>query len=1169
MKNKNWIVFFFSIIYFFTGIFLHCEQIYHLKTPDYRVEITKDGFHSIRINGYFSYGLPGFPDLPSKIYRIAVPPDVDLNTIVVEYNVHEKNSIGVFHIRELPPMATWVDGQKIIGKKANTYTQDAYYPEKIIEFLGVSQMRKWKIVTVKFTPFQYNPVTQDLRHIPEVFLTIQYNRKLDKDISDMGRADKVMDERAKSILMNYHDAEIWYAPKNKVPAPSQPYDYAIITTNYINTNSTKLTDFMNYLISKGHSPIIVTEDEYGILTGQAPNGTAEKIREWLKNNYISYSIEYVLLIGNPSPTGGDVPMKMCWPRNSESSDKESPTDYFYADLTGNWDLDGDGYFGEYPDDDGIGGVDFANEVYVGRIPVYSGVSYLDSVLTKTISYGNATSISWRESAMLPMSYSDSSTDGAYLGEAMKSDYLSPAAYSSWTLYMQGSLCSAADSSFSSNEELIDGATKSRWISNSYGMVWWWGHGSSTSASLGYSGCGWGTILNTGDTSSLNDNYPAFVYQCSCTNGYPEASNNLGTALLYNGAIGTVSATRVSWYAVTSWATGLKYYCDNASIGYYYGEELVSNDKSAAKALYDVKSDMGANHYTFWDGCHWMNLFDFNLYGEPTMSLSEHLEVHTVSTPDTPVGPSEGAINILYTYTTGGSTCSQGHGVEYRFDWGDATYSDWSISTSASHAWSTADTYTVKAQARCSVNPAILSGWSSGKTVTIYTCLPPSAPTNPSPSNGATNISDNADLDWNDCTGADSYDVYFGGTSPPSYYGNTTESSYTLPQLNNSTKYHWQIVAKNACGNTPGNEWNFTTKASTNAAQRLTNTSASSTKAVQARWGANVYIAWKEGNFLYFRRNTNYGEVGHWVSPVQLIASGELDSWGNPLDIAAYGSYVYLVMARRPSPTEDYEIYFRRSTDYGNSWESWKRLTNNLGESRRPSIACEASAVYVAWQDNNPGNYEIYFKKGSNNGASFSSAKRLSYSTGSSQYPCLAARGGNVQLVWQDDNPGNYEIYHKRNTNWGANATWSSLKRITYNSGYSWYPRIVCDSTGQYIQLVWSDNNPGNYEIYHKRNTDYGGKTSWSAPIRICYNSGTSYYPDVDLSGSTVDIVWCDNNPGNWEIFGKQSTNYGSAFGGVKRWTYNSGKSERPKINCYNYALLWDDTNPGNKEIFYK
>jgi hypothetical protein len=219
-----------------------------------------------------------------------------------------------------------------------------------------------------------------------------------------------------------------------------------------------------------------------------------------------------------------------------------------------------------------------------------------------------------------MSYSDASTDGGHLGEKMKNDYLTAAGISTWTQYQQGGLCASADSSYTSDEELLDGSTETRWMNNPYGMVWWWGHGSSVGAYLGYGTCGWGTILRDSDTPSLDDTHPSFVYQNSCTNGYPESDRNLGTALLRNGAIATVSASRVSWYAVASWGTSLKYFADNASIGYFYGYELAANQKDAGTALFDVKSDMGANLYTFWDGCHMMNLFDFNLYGDPSVSL---------------------------------------------------------------------------------------------------------------------------------------------------------------------------------------------------------------------------------------------------------------------------------------------------------------------------------------------------------------------------------------------------------------------------------------------------------------------------------------------------------------------------------------------------------------------
>jgi len=92
--------------------------------------------------------------------------------------------------------------------------------------------------------------------------------------------------------------------------------------------------------------------------------------------------------------------------------------------------------------------------------------------------------------------------------------------------------------------------------------------------------------------------------------------------------------------------------------------------------------------------------------------------HTVSTPTVPSGPTSGFRTISYTYTTSGSVCSVGDNVEYQFDWGDGTFSDWSSSTSASHSWASAGTYNAKAQARCSVDHAIISSWSTGFSVTI-------------------------------------------------------------------------------------------------------------------------------------------------------------------------------------------------------------------------------------------------------------------------------------------------------------------------------------------------------------------------------------------------------------------------------------------------------------------
>lgn len=510
-----------------------------------------------------------------------------------------------------------------------------------VRLLPPGQMRKWRFARLEFSPFYYDTSSSELTVVRQLTVRIDYTTNLSLSAQDTALiADDVMDDEASELLVNYDTAQGWYRGMGTQDAPGAVHDYVIITTNAIEASSSNLANFVTHKESRGHSVLVVTEDEYGGMPGQAPNGTAEKIREWLKDNYVSYAIEYVLLIGDPDPDDpssgsdsvGDVPMKMCWPNRNPTHPNyapypESPTDAFYADLTGNWDLDGDGYFGEWSDYQGTGGVDFANEVYVGRIPVYGGAyTTLDNILQKIMNYENEPApANWRRSALLPMSFSDENTDGAYLAEQMKSVYLNSAGYSSWTMYQQGSgPCDYLNSTFGGDQELYESSVvRNRWSASDYGLALWWAHGSQTGAYIGYSGCSGGTVFSSSYTSYLDDDHPSFVYQNSCTNGYPENSNNLQYALLKRGAIGTVGATRVSWYSPGQ--TQFAGSTTNAGIGFEYAKRLVQNDLRAGKALYNTKTTM-----TPYGSALLMNLYDFNLYADPSTGLTSTADGHTIS-----------------------------------------------------------------------------------------------------------------------------------------------------------------------------------------------------------------------------------------------------------------------------------------------------------------------------------------------------------------------------------------------------------------------------------------------------------------------------------------------------------------------------------------------------------
>jgi len=210
-----------------------------------------------------------------------------------------------------------------------------------------------------------------------------------------------------------------------------------------------------------------------------------------------------------------------------------------------------------------------------------------------------------------------------------------------------------------------------------------------------------------------------------------------------------------------------------------------------------------------------------------------------------------------------------------------------------------------------------------------------------------------------------------------------------------------------------------------------------------------------------------------------------------------------------------------------------------------------------------------FVGAANSQAQWTPIKRLTWNNGTSYFPTIAAdSSGNVHVVWSDDTPGNYEIFYGKSTDGGS--TWMTTQRITWNNGDSLAPAIAVDSSGN-PHVVWYDKTPGNYEIYYRKSTN--GGSSWMTTQRISWNIGSTQYPAVavDSSGS-VHVVWYDDMPGNREIYYRKSTNGGSSWVTTQRITWNNGHSLSPDIAVDpsgNPHAVWHDSTPGNYEIFYR
>jgi hypothetical protein len=116
------------------------------------------------------------------------------------------------------------------------------------------------------------------------------------------------------------------------------------------------------------------------------------------------------------------------------------------------------------------------------------------------------------------------------------------------------------------------------------------------------------------------------------------------------------------------------------------------------------------------------------------------------------------------------------------------------------------------------------------------------------------------------------------------------------------------------------------------------------------------------------------------------------------------------------------------SDPVHAWTPAKRLTWNLKGSYYTSIAVDSNDnIYAVWYQSLSNGYEIYSRKSTDNGNTWEPLKRLTWMAGNSQCPDIAAdSSGNLHLVWYDDTLGDKEIYYKKSTDGGS--TWTSTIR---------------------------------------------------------------------------------------------------------------------------------------------
>ena len=240
-------------------------------------------------------------------------------------------------------------------------------------------------------------------------------------------------------------------------------------------------------------------------------------------------------------------------------------------------------------------------------------------------------------------------------------------------------------------------------------------------------------------------------------------------------------------------------------------------------------------------------------------------------------------------------------------------------------------------------------------------------------------------------------------------------------------------------------------------------------------GSNVYVSWEDGRDygypppeVYFKTSNDNGE--NWTKDKRLTFTP--DDSSAPYSIAVHNGKVDLIYGDRSTGAA--EVYHMYSLDNGGNWSNPVMISVDDGsDSFNAKMAVEEDSIHIVWVEIKENwNYEIYYRSSTDGGESWGSIQRLTNDPAYSDGPTIAINDSNVHIVWmdeRDDPAGNNSIYYKYITNGGL--SWSDDIKLTGPPiGNAYQPKIVANN--EYLHIIWFDTRDLDYEIYYKRSPDF-------------------------------------------------------------------------------------------------
>lgn len=344
---------------------------------------------------------PGKPKLPVHTLKLMIPFGKEVSDITCTNIVTESFSLNN---RVCPAEVCDSIGQVFAVPDSAIYNSNNVFP--------LTPIMNWKqgyfdgnnnIVSIGICPFEYYPTLGKLNQITSVMLTITYVDGFRGGIQNQTRlqkTQKLYDSILYNIVDNPEVIPIYHIPSTLVEelgstdAGLPVYEYVVIThRDYVEA----LHDFVGWKRQKGYKAGIITIEEicenYPDEDVIGTNPICDKpgsVRQYLREAK-QQGTSYAFIVGM---NNSDEEIRFGFVENDIDSNtywfNRPSTDWYFSDLTGDWNLDNDDNYGEPYKLDTVGNPIGDNtsaqpSLFVGRL-LCSSTEDISNWVSKLITY---------------------------------------------------------------------------------------------------------------------------------------------------------------------------------------------------------------------------------------------------------------------------------------------------------------------------------------------------------------------------------------------------------------------------------------------------------------------------------------------------------------------------------------------------------------------------------------------------------------------------------------------------------------------------------------------------------------------------------------------------------------------------------------------------------------